>query len=76
MAGIRFVAAAAKIATSFAKLGLPPEAGMAWLLARLIGMAQWVFPPEQPLKEATAYAPPTQPEFCLPLGLDAQSSLR
>jgi len=34
---IRFAAAGAKITTSFARLGLPAEHGVAWLLSRLIG---------------------------------------
>jgi enoyl-CoA hydratase/carnithine racemase len=79
MADLRFVAADAKITTSFARLGLPAESGMSWLLPRLvgtaraldllysarvitgeeayrIGLAQWVFPAERVLAEATAYA--------------------
>lgn len=35
---IRFAAAGAKITTSFAKLGLPAEHGVSWLLPRLIGL--------------------------------------
>jgi enoyl-CoA hydratase/carnithine racemase len=34
---IRFAAAGAKITTSFARLGLPAEHGVSWLLPRLIG---------------------------------------
>lgn len=79
MADLRFVAADAKITTSFAKLGLPAESGMSWLLPRLvgtaraldllysariitgeeayrIGLAQWVYPADRVLAEATAYA--------------------
>jgi enoyl-CoA hydratase/carnithine racemase len=36
-ADIRFAAAGAKITTSFARLGLPAEHGVSWLLPRLIG---------------------------------------
>lgn len=36
-ADIRFAAAGARITTSFAKLGLPAEHGVSWLLSRLIG---------------------------------------
>lgn len=79
MADLRFVAADAKITTSFARLGLPAESGMSWLLPRLvgtaraldllysarvitgeeaarIGLAQWVFPADRVLAEATDYA--------------------
>ena len=34
---VRFAAAGAKITSSFAKLGLPAEHGVSWLLTRLIG---------------------------------------
>lgn len=34
---IRFAAAGAKITTSFARLGLPAEHGVTWMLARLVG---------------------------------------
>ena len=34
---VRFAAAGAKITTSFAKLGLPAEHGVSWILPRLIG---------------------------------------
>lgn len=40
MADLRFVAADAKITTSFARLGLPAESGMSWLLPRLVGTAR------------------------------------
>jgi len=36
-ADIRFAAADAKITTSFARLGLPAEHGVSWLLNRLVG---------------------------------------
>lgn len=36
-ADIRFAAAGAKITTSFARLGLPAEHGVTWVLARLVG---------------------------------------
>lgn len=36
-ADVRFAAAGAKITTSFARLGLPAEHGVSWLLPRLIG---------------------------------------
>lgn len=36
---IRFAASDAKITTSFARLGLPAEHGVSWLLSRLIGPA-------------------------------------
>lgn len=36
-ADIRFAAAGAKVTTSFARLGLPAEHGVTWVLARLIG---------------------------------------
>jgi enoyl-CoA hydratase/carnithine racemase len=36
-ADIRFAAAGAKLTTSFARLGLPAEHGISWLLPRLIG---------------------------------------
>jgi len=35
---IRFAAAGARITTSFAKLGLPAEHGVSWMLPRLIGL--------------------------------------
>jgi enoyl-CoA hydratase/carnithine racemase len=37
---IRFAAAGAKLTTSFARLGLPAEHGVSWMLARLIGPAR------------------------------------
>ena len=37
-ADLRFVASDARITTSFAKLGLPAEYGLAWLLPRLVGV--------------------------------------
>ena len=37
---IRFAAAGAKLTTSFARLGLPAEHGLSWLLPRLIGPAR------------------------------------
>ena len=36
-ADIRFAAAGAKLTTSFARLGLPAEHGVSWLLPRLVG---------------------------------------
>jgi enoyl-CoA hydratase/carnithine racemase len=36
-ADIRFAAAGAKLTTSFARLGLPAEHGVAWVLPRLVG---------------------------------------
>ena len=39
-ADIRFAAAGAKFTTSFARLGLPAEHGLTWVLARLIGPAR------------------------------------
>jgi len=36
-ADVRFAAAGAKLTTSFARLGLPAEHGVSWLLVRLIG---------------------------------------
>ena len=36
-ADIRFAAAGAKMTTSFARLGLPAEHGVTWMLARLVG---------------------------------------
>src|SRR5438128_3892949 len=36
-ADIRFAAAGAKLTTSFARLGLPAEVGVSWVLSRLIG---------------------------------------
>ena len=36
-ADIRFAAAGAKLTTSFARLGLPAEHGVSWLLVRLVG---------------------------------------
>jgi enoyl-CoA hydratase/carnithine racemase len=38
-ADLRFAAAGARIATSFARLGLPAEYGSGWVLARLMGTA-------------------------------------
>jgi enoyl-CoA hydratase/carnithine racemase len=38
-ADIRFAAAGAKLTTSFARLGLPAEDGITWLLPRLVGLA-------------------------------------
>jgi enoyl-CoA hydratase/carnithine racemase len=40
LADIRFVAAEAKVTTSFARLGLPAESGSAWLLSRVVGPAR------------------------------------
>ena len=37
---IRFAAAGAKLTTSFARLGLPSEHGVSWILSRLIGPAR------------------------------------
>lgn len=37
---IRFAAAGAKLTTSFARLGLPAEHGVTWMLSRLIGPAR------------------------------------
>jgi enoyl-CoA hydratase/carnithine racemase len=37
---IRFAAAGAKLTTSFARLGLPAEHGVTWMLGRLIGPAR------------------------------------
>lgn len=37
---IRFAAAGAKLTTSFARLGLPAEHGVSWLLPRLIGASR------------------------------------
>jgi len=39
-ADIRFAAAGAKLTTSFGRLGLPAEHGVAWVLPRLIGMGR------------------------------------
>jgi enoyl-CoA hydratase/carnithine racemase len=39
-ADIRFAAAGAKLTTSFARLGLPAEHGVSWMLSRLIGPAR------------------------------------
>lgn len=39
-ADVRFAAAGAKLTTSFGRLGLPAEHGVAWMLARLIGPAR------------------------------------
>jgi enoyl-CoA hydratase/carnithine racemase len=39
-ADIRFAAAGAKITTSFGRLGLPAEHGVAWVLPRLVGVAR------------------------------------
>ncbi|MBA3655692.1 MAG: enoyl-CoA hydratase/isomerase family protein, partial [Actinobacteria bacterium] len=39
-ADVRFAAAGAKFTTSFARLGLPAEHGVAWMLSRLIGPAR------------------------------------
>ncbi|HEY2430388.1 MAG TPA: enoyl-CoA hydratase-related protein, partial [Acidimicrobiales bacterium] len=36
-ADVRFAAAGAKLTTSFARLGLPAEHGVAWMLPRLVG---------------------------------------
>lgn len=36
-ADVRFAAAGAKLTTSFARLGLPAEHGVSWLLVRLVG---------------------------------------
>jgi enoyl-CoA hydratase/carnithine racemase len=38
-ADLRFAAADARITTSFARLGLPAEYGIAWLLPRIVGVA-------------------------------------
>lgn len=38
-ADIRFAAAGAKLTTAFARLGLPAEHGVSWVLARLVGPA-------------------------------------
>jgi enoyl-CoA hydratase/carnithine racemase len=37
---IRFAATDAKLTTSFARLGLPAEEGLSWLLPRLIGFSR------------------------------------
>jgi enoyl-CoA hydratase/carnithine racemase len=37
---IRFAATDAKLTTSFARLGLPAEEGLSWLLPRLIGLSR------------------------------------
>ena len=37
---VRFAAAGVKLTTSFARLGLPSEHGVSWMLARLIGPAR------------------------------------
>lgn len=39
-ADIRFAAAGAKLTTSFARLGLPAEHGVSWVLPRLVGVAR------------------------------------
>ena len=39
-ADLRFAAAGAKLTTSFGRLGLPAEHGVAWVLPRLVGMAR------------------------------------
>ena len=39
-ADLRFAAAGAKLTTSFARLGLPAEHGVSWVLPRLVGMAR------------------------------------
>jgi enoyl-CoA hydratase/carnithine racemase len=39
-ADIRFAAAGAKLTTSFARLGLPAEHGVSWVLSRLVGPAR------------------------------------
>lgn len=39
-ADIRFAAAGAKLTTSFARLGLPAEHGVSWMLVRLLGPAR------------------------------------
>lgn len=38
-ADIRFAAAGAKLTTSFARLGLPAEHGVSWVLPRIVGVA-------------------------------------
>ena len=76
---VRFAAAGARITTSFAKLGLPAEHGVSWILARLIGtgpatelllssrivtaeeakalgLVSDVFPPDELVPAAVAYA--------------------
>jgi enoyl-CoA hydratase/carnithine racemase len=76
---VRFAAAGARITTSFAKLGLPAEHGVSWLLPRLIGagpatelllasrvlgaeeakalgLVTEVFPPDELVPAAVAYA--------------------
>jgi enoyl-CoA hydratase/carnithine racemase len=40
MCDVRFAAAGAKITTSFARLGLPAENGLSWVLPRIVGMAR------------------------------------
>ncbi|SEG88634.1 Enoyl-CoA hydratase/carnithine racemase [Thermomonospora echinospora] len=40
MADLRFAGASARFTTSFARLGLTAEGGVAWLLARLVGTAR------------------------------------
>ena len=39
-ADLRFAAAGAKLTTSFGRLGLPAEHGVAWVLPRLVGLAR------------------------------------
>lgn len=39
-ADVRFAAAGAKLTTSFGRLGLPAEHGVAWMLGRLVGPAR------------------------------------
>jgi enoyl-CoA hydratase/carnithine racemase len=39
-ADLRFAAAGAKLTTSFARLGLPAEHGVSWVLSRLVGTAR------------------------------------
>jgi enoyl-CoA hydratase/carnithine racemase len=39
-ADIRFAAAGAKLTTSFARLGLPAEHGVSWVLSRIVGTAR------------------------------------
>jgi enoyl-CoA hydratase/carnithine racemase len=76
---VRFAAPGARITTSFAKLGLPAEHGVSWLLSRLIGagpatelllssrviegaeaktlgLVADVFPPDELVPAAVAYA--------------------
>ena len=39
-ADVRFAAAGAKLTTSFARLGLPAEVGVSWVLSRIVGPAR------------------------------------